>query len=357
MSEKNVILISKDYIDSNFITSSDERVVVDKTETGYDLALNGSFIERDEYTTLENKVDGNTTSITALEQDVAKKQDDVGFYIDNGIVAIDKSINQYGFTCENHLEGFTRFDGVEIQGKKPVLDITSSDKSVTVTRDAEGYSVDLKANGGSSTNWQPCDQVIYDIIPCNSSFSSLCTIGGKPSPYPIDLEINVNQKFPIKGFIELTHIIVPRLQIDRSGYYIGYSTKGTNYKQDHKLKDFWAVTSNPCNIENDGESTYIYNVECKKGQEFIGAYGCVDPNYGWSGWLNSSKPNFSARIAYYSKSTDENGEDIYVYEADVPAYSAMPSEEPFPLFVGDSSQAWSNNPNFDPASEYMRYDY
>lgn len=83
MSEKNVTLISKDYIDSNFITSTDERVVVDKTEKGYDLALNGSFIERDEYTALENTINEHTTSITALEQDVAKKQDNVGLSINN----------------------------------------------------------------------------------------------------------------------------------------------------------------------------------------------------------------------------------------------------------------------------------
>lgn len=210
----------------------------------------------------------------------------------------------------------------------------------------------ISATGGSSNEngLQPGDQVIYDIIPCDSTFTPITPL---PSPYPLNLEINVNQKFPIKGFIELTHIIVPRLKVDRSGYYIGYSAKGTNYKQDHKLKDFWAVTSKPCNIENDGESTYIYNVECKKGQEFIGEFGRVDPNYGWSGWLDSSKVNYSAKIAYYSKSTDENGEDIYVYEADVPAYSTMPSEEPFPIYRGDSSQAWSNNPNFDPESQYI----
>lgn len=194
--------------------------------------------------------------------------------------------------------------------------------------------------GGSSTNWQPCDQVIWDIIPAIEPLQTITT-----APFPFDLQANVYTGFPVAGRMEITHIIVPRLSIDKSGYYIGYSKKSAvdAYKENHKMEDFWAVTSKPCNIENDGESTYIYNVECKVNN--TGILGDISDDFGpdgaWTGWLDASKPSFNTKIAYYSKTTDENGEEIYVYEGDVP-------QQPFPFYNGDRTKAWSNNPHFNP---------
>ena len=111
MSEKNVTLISKNYAENVFVTEPQ------------------------------------------LQTKLSKKQDDVGLSIgDDGNVVIDmKGITQAGGPFENIFDGFTYFQsGVDIQGRKPVLDVTSSDDSVTVTRSADGYGVDLKANGGGS---------------------------------------------------------------------------------------------------------------------------------------------------------------------------------------------------------------
>lgn len=232
-----------------------------------------------------------------------------------------------------------------------MLDVTSQDGSVTVTRDAEGYGIDLKANGGGGSKMQPCDQVIYDIFPCKN-FKTFA-----PAPYPINLEYNLFCGFPFKGTMELTHIIVPRLLVDRSGYYIGYSkSKVTDgYKQDHKLNDFWAVTTKPCNIENESENTYIYNVECHARFCTFGDIP-VGPEYaGWTGWLDSNKPSYASRVAYYNKSIDENGEDVYTYEADVPAYAVGTMADAFPLFqVDDEAAVWSTSPNFNPDGQYAQ---
>lgn len=204
------------------ITTSDERVAVTETQTGYDLALNGSFVEEGEYRVLESTVGGHTTSITALEQSVAgkqdtltagtginlnnntisvdtattvgdsnlpvtasavntklgdyatttdlnNKQDDVGLFIDSdGRLGFDKGINQGGGAVyENFFDSPTTFgnyvefqsDAV-IQNKKPVLDVTSSDDSVTITRTSNGYGVDLKANGGGSIDENPLFRII-----------------------------------------------------------------------------------------------------------------------------------------------------------------------------------------------------
>lgn len=130
MSEKNVTLISKDYIDSNFITTSDERVTVNKTETGYDLALNGSFIERDEYTDLENKVDGKQDTLVAGPAiNIAGSTISVRTAAEVGTSAlpvtasaVNKKLNSY------------------------VTTILPADSSITVDR-SEGV-VTLKANGG-----------------------------------------------------------------------------------------------------------------------------------------------------------------------------------------------------------------
>lgn len=200
----------------------------------------------------------------------------------------------------------------------------------------------------STGKMQPCEQVIYDIFPCGKSFRPLAT-----SWFPIDLEINLNCSFPYNGWMKLTHIIIPRLKVDRSGYYVGYAK---NYKEAQTLRDFYAVTSKPCNIENDGENTFIYNVECVVGGELY-TFGDlpVGPTDGeiWTGWLNSSKPITSTKIAYYTKSTGEDGEDIYTYVDDVPAYCSQPVEEPFPIFVANDD-VYSTNPSFNPDAQYVQ---
>lgn len=85
-----------------------------------------------------------------LQTELSKKQDDVGFYINSGgNVAVDCGISQNDLMSENWFGGITRFGTIEIQGQRPVLDISSSDGSITVTRDTDRDSFDLKAHGGS----------------------------------------------------------------------------------------------------------------------------------------------------------------------------------------------------------------
>lgn len=111
MSEKNVTLISKNYAENVFVTEPQ------------------------------------------LQTELSKKQDDVGLSVnDDGNLNLDlMGITQIGGPFENIFDGSAKFyNGVEINGKNPVLDVTSSDGSVTVTRSGDGYGVDLKANGGGS---------------------------------------------------------------------------------------------------------------------------------------------------------------------------------------------------------------
>lgn len=160
MAEESIILISKDYADSNLIERGEYTELenkVDGNTTGItNLGNTVNTVKGDvddlkpKVATLEQSVESNSQAITTLEQDVAKKQDDVGLYIDNdGNVTTGTGIKQYGLPYSNYFEGFTQFDsGIEIGGQYPVLDVTSSDGSVTITRSGDGYGVDLKANGG-----------------------------------------------------------------------------------------------------------------------------------------------------------------------------------------------------------------
>lgn len=135
MSEKNVTLISKNYAENVFVTEPQ------------------------------------------LQTELSKKQDNVGLSIgDDGNVVVDmKGITQDGGPFENFFDGFTHFNtGVEIQGKKPVLDVTSQDGSVTVTRSSDGYGVDLKAKSGGSTDSNPRFRIVtWNINDSMASFGKL----------------------------------------------------------------------------------------------------------------------------------------------------------------------------------------
>lgn len=164
--------------------TSDNYLAAKKNEDGsYNVA--GKVVFNEDITTPGGGV--------ATKADLDGKQDNVGLFIDDGgNVSVGTGIKQYGMTSinyfegltqfeagaeinnnakingqiiqsgmpyENYFEGLTRFGGsVEFQGdikigdQHPVLNLYSSDNSVTVTRDLDGYGFDLKANGASGDN-------------------------------------------------------------------------------------------------------------------------------------------------------------------------------------------------------------
>lgn len=138
MSEKNVTLISKNYAENIFVTEPQ------------------------------------------LQTELSKKQDNVGLYIgSDGSVTVDNGIKQIGGPFENIFDGRAKFyNGVEINDQKPVLDVTSSDGSVTVTRNNDGYGVDLKAKGGGSTDSNPRFRIVTWNI--NDSMVSFGKLPAKP---------------------------------------------------------------------------------------------------------------------------------------------------------------------------------
>ena len=117
MAEESIILISKDYADSN-------------------------LIERGEYTKLENKVNGKQDMLTA----------GTGINLNNNTISVDTAT-----TVDDSNLPVTA-SAVNTKLGDYVNDIQAADSSITVTK--SGSKVTLKANGGGSTDNNPRFRIV-----------------------------------------------------------------------------------------------------------------------------------------------------------------------------------------------------
>lgn len=201
----------------------------------------------------------------------------------------------------------------------------------------------ISATGGDSS-----EQPIYDIYKYNQDTTA---------PNNLKCSINVNTKFPTKGTLILTHIVIPWFYVsEKNNVYIGYSKKST-YKEQHKRDDFFCVSVNPYLNDTEEDLKQIYNVECYLNYDLIKDFPC-GPDGVWTGWIDFHTPNNNIRLAQYAMKIDENGDEIYTYVSDMPPYPGgklmPPSYAPiFPQTTPTeftTADIWSTNPAFDPAN-------
>lgn len=227
--------------------------------------------------------------------------------------------------------------GKLLKGKQDKL---TAGNNITI----ENNVISASSSGGSSKRYY------YDVL--STQPSSLKLMSRVPGLVNINLEINCNYAFPEEGEIHVTHIMVPTLTTTRDNVYIGYAYDSTAYKGPAPKSSFWLMTSQPLTLP-EGETSKTYtDVEC----DFFGGVSNgyttwpVQPlkpgesiTDRWTGWLDSEKPVYTKKIAYYTKSIVD-GVEMFTWVADygdpAPFYSANEGEY----------EKWSNNPQF---AEYI----
>ena len=221
-------------------------------------------------------------------------------------------------------------NGVEINNKYPVLDVTSSDDSVTVTRSSDGYGVDLKANGGGGSVTPESINELFDtyatweyarLMSRMTLYydGNICRTLPAPPPMPQPLtynwEINECASFPENGFFIPMEIMVPKIVTTEDNVYVGLVPQSA--KIGDTFKSLSIITHKP--LETAGEHFNVPFVYFNCNDESVGKY--AGPNRGWTGWLDSIKESLMPAAQLVKKTVDD--EEVYEYTGKISPQSSL----------------------------------